>query len=84
MPTAKTYKSKCITCQDKCPNFNSEGESKPLYCSGCALPGMIDIKNPKCITCHNKQPVFNSEGEKKPLYCSGCALPGMIDIKNPK
>ena len=44
MPTAKTYKSKCITCQDKCPNFNSEGESKPLYCSGCALPGMIDIK----------------------------------------
>lgn len=30
------------------PTFNFEGETKALYCSGCAEPGMIDIKNPKC------------------------------------
>ena len=41
----------CIKCKDKRPNYNKPGETKALYCSGCADANMVDIKNPKCIKC---------------------------------
>ena len=55
-----------------------------LYCSGCSLADMVDIKHPKCITCKEKAPFFNYAGETKALYCSGCSLADMVDIKSPK
>ena len=67
------------------PSHNFEGESKGLYCSGCAEPGMIDVVSPKCKAegC-STHPSFNFEGESKGLYCSKCAEPGMVDVKHPR
>jgi hypothetical protein len=66
------------------PSFNVAGETTGLYCSGCALPNMMNVKSPKCITCKIKVPNFNVVGETTGLYCSGCALPNMVDVKHPK
>ena len=76
--------SKCQKCQTKRPNFNYEGESIALFCSGCKEPGMIDVKHPKCQKCQIKQPTFNYEGESTALFCGGCKELGMINVKNKK
>ena len=68
----------------KQPVFNTDGETKGLYCSAHKLDGMVDVKSPTCIHegCKTR-PVFNTEGEAKGLYCSAHKLDGMVDVKNP-
>ncbi len=78
-----SQKNKCSVCGIRAC-YNYTGETIGLYCSGCALPNMVDVKHPKCITCKIKRPNFNNAGETTGLYCSGCALPNMVDVKRPK
>jgi len=66
------------------PNYNTEGETKALYCSAHKLDGMVDVKHPTCIHAGcKKQPAFNTEGETKGIYCSAHKLDGMVDVKSP-
>ena len=65
------------------PHYNTEGETKALYCSAHKKDGMIDVKHPKCIHPSCKiTPSYNREGENKALYCSMHKKDGMVDVKN--
>ena len=77
MVDIKSPKCKADGCT-KGPNFNFEGETKALYCVGCAEPGMVDIKNPKCKAdgC-TKQPSYGIPCNL-PTRCSGHKQNGMI------
>jgi hypothetical protein len=63
------------------PYYNSEGETKALYCFAHKMPEMVDVKNKICIhpEC-KKQPNYNFEGEKRAVYCSGHKENGMVDV----
>ena len=63
----------------KRPSFNVSG-SKPMYCSKCKTPEMIDVKNKRCQC--GKQPLFNIPGKQKGICCSKCKTDEMIDVKN--
>jgi len=63
--------------------YNSDGETKALYCSAHKIPGMVNVNDkpcihPGCIT----RPNYNAEGETKRLYCFAHKMPGMVDVKN--
>jgi hypothetical protein len=63
------------------PNFNYEGEKKPLYCVSHKLEGMINIRSKICIYPDCKIiPNYNIQGEKQGLYCSGHKLHGMVNV----
>ena len=65
------------------PCYNTEGETKALYCATHKLEAMIDVKNKTCIHLGCKvQRAYNLEGEKIALYCASHKLEGMIDVKN--
>jgi hypothetical protein len=67
----------------KQPVYNTEGESKPMYCSAHKLEGMVDVKHVTCIHPNCKtRPAFNTEGVKKALYCSAHKLENMINVVN--
>ena len=66
---------------NKRPSFNTEGETKAIYCANHKKDGMVDVKNKTCIEC-NKIPVFNTEGETKPIYCANHKKDGMVNVKN--
>ena len=54
----------------KHPNYNFNGETKPLYYCNHKKENMINVKNKTCIFKGCKtQPSYNIEGKKKPLYC---------------
>jgi hypothetical protein len=75
---------KCIYsgCKKR-PNFNTEGETKPLYCGEHKLEKMIDIKHQKCIHAGCKiRPTYNIDGKKTPLYCNSHKLEGMLNVIN--
>ena len=62
---------KCIKCKKTQPSYNFEGETKRLYCSDCAEPGMIDVVNPKC----------KAEGcKKRASYGIPCNLPSRCAV----
>jgi hypothetical protein len=61
------------------PYFNTEGETKALYCSTHKRDGMVDVKNKTCLDC-KKRPTFNIEGETTALYCSTHKKDGMVDV----
>ena len=66
------------------PSFNTEGESKPLYCHRHKLEDMINVRSiTPCIheDCKTR-PSYNNEGESKPLYCAKHKLEDMIDVVN--
>ena len=63
------------------PYFNTEGETKALYCSTHKKDGMVDVKHVTCLEC-KKRPNFNTEGETTALYCSTHKKDGMVDVKN--
>jgi len=65
------------------PNYNTEGETKPLYCSAHKKDGMVDVISKTCCEegCKTR-PNYNTEGETKPLYCSAHKKEGMVDVKN--
>ena len=65
------------------PNFNNEGETKPLYCSECKTDTMVDVRNKKCV-CEKAQPSYNNEGKTKALYCSECKTDEMVNVKHKK
>ena len=65
------------------PNFNTEGETKALYCSAHRKDGMVDVKNKTCCEEGCKTiPNYNTEGETKALYCFAHKKEGMVDVKN--
>jgi hypothetical protein len=65
------------------PTYNTEGETKALYCSQHKLVGMVDVRHKTCIHPDCKvQPTYNTEGETKALYCSQHKLVGMVDVKH--
>ena len=65
------------------PCYNTEGETKALYCATHKLEAMIDVKNKTCIHLGCKvQRAYNLEGEKIALYCASHKLEGMIDVKS--
>jgi nitrite reductase/ring-hydroxylating ferredoxin subunit len=67
----------------KQPFFNTEGETKGLYCGTHRKEGMIDVKHDRCIHERCKtRPNFNKEGETKGLYCGTHRKEGMIDVKS--
>lgn len=74
---------KCIECKQKQPRYNTPGEKKALYCSGCAKDGMVDLYAKLCEDCKKVVPIFNFPGQRKPTHCSSCKKPGMIDIAHP-
>ena len=66
------------------PNYNTEGETKGIYCSVHKLDGMVDVISPTCIhTGCKKQPTFNNEGATNALYCSAHKLEGMVNVISP-
>jgi hypothetical protein len=92
----KTHKC-CFSCNDKRSNrknicktcgirasFNFEGNTIGIYCSKCAEPGMINVKEKRICKAEgcSTRPTYNFEGETKGLYCKDCAKPGMIDVKH--
>jgi hypothetical protein len=65
------------------PNYNAEGETKPLYCFAHKKDGMVDVKNEICIHPDCKiRPTYNSDGETKALYCLTHKKDGMVDVKH--
>jgi len=67
------------------PNYNVEGERKPLYCSKHKSDRMVNVISKTCIHPGCKViPIYNLEGETKALYCSEHKLDGMVDVKNKK
>ena len=79
MPRKQCIEPGCL----KHPIFNTDGETKSLYCSAHKKNGMVDVKNSTCIEpiCKTR-PVFNTEGETKALYCSAHKKDGMVDVKH--
>jgi hypothetical protein len=69
----------------KRPHYNSETETKGLYCLTHKLDNMVNVINKKCMFegC-KKQPNYNSENEPKALYCATHKLEGMVDVKSKK
>jgi hypothetical protein len=63
------------------PNFNYVGE-KPVYCSKCKEPNMIDVINKRC-ECGKVQPSFNYKG-LMPICCKECKEEGMIIVRKRK
>jgi hypothetical protein len=65
----------------KRPVFNTEGQTKGLYCFKHKLDGMMDVINKTCIhpEC-KKQPSYNKDGETKALYCATHKLDEMINV----
>jgi hypothetical protein len=73
-------------CEEGCktrPIYNTEGETKALYCSAHKKDGMVDVISKTCCEEGCKTiPNYNTEGETKPLYCSAHKKEGMVDVKN--
>jgi hypothetical protein len=68
----------------KHPNYNTEGNTKGLYCSAHKLDGMLDVNHPKCRHAGCKtRPAFNTQGETNGIYCSAHKLNGMLDVISP-
>jgi hypothetical protein len=65
------------------PNYNNEGDTKPLYCGKHILDGMVNIVSKKCIHpgCIT-QANYNNEGETKRIFCVIHKLVGMVDVKH--
>jgi len=57
---------------------------KPISCSVCRQPDMVNVVNKRCIVCKKKQPVFGSVADNIALYCIKCSPAGMQDVKNKK
>ena len=69
----------------KQPNFNSMGETKPLYCATHKLEGMVNVRHKTCIYPDCKTlPSYNNKEETKYLYCAKHKLDDMIDLKHKK
>jgi hypothetical protein len=65
------------------PVYNTDGESKALYCAEHKLDGMVNVKSKRCIHDGCKvRPYYNKVGESKALYCAEHKLEGMVDVKN--
>jgi len=64
------------------PSYNTECETKPLYCAAHRLEGMINVKQQKCVYPGCKVlSSYNNEGEAKPLYCVAHKSEEMINVK---
>ena len=66
----------------KTPSFNTEGQTKSLYCASHKEETMVDVRHNKCIYkgC-KKMPYFNKEGETRGVFCATHKEESMIDIK---
>ena len=63
------------------PNYNNEGDTKPLYCGKHILDGMVNIVSKTCIHEGCKTiPIYNKEGKTKALYCKEHKKEGMVNI----
>ena len=49
---------KICTCGLAQPSYNYKGEKKPMYCSKCKEPEMVDVKSKRCCDC-DTIPNFN-------------------------
>ena len=83
--TFKRVKNK--TCSEQgcktIPNYNTEGETKGIYCSTHKKEGMVDVISKTCSEQGCKtRPIYNIEGETKKIYCSAHKKEGMVDINN--
>lgn len=65
----------------KTPSFNLPG-GKPLCCSKCKTPEMVDVKNKKCPC--GQIPIFNIPGQSNGIRCSKCRTDEMVDVVNKK
>jgi hypothetical protein len=64
-------------------SYNTEGETKALYCATHKVDGMVNVKDKTCIHPRCKViPNYNKEGETKALYCATHKLDGMVDVKH--
>ena len=70
---------------DKTPSFNYAGTKTPIYCIGCALPGMIDVKNPQvlcgCEGCSNPA-IYKLEGPGPFTFCRKHKTSEMVNLYN--
>ena len=73
-------KCKCRKAQS---TYNEPGETKPICCSSCKTPTMINVISKRC-KCGTAYPIYNEPGETKPICCSSCKTPTMIDVIHKK
>ena len=76
----KPHYAICV-CGKKQPTYNEPGETKPIYCSECKTPTMINVRDKRC-KCGDSIAFFNEPGEKTPICCSLCKTNTMINIKS--
>ena len=84
-PAKSAKKRKRPTCAHegckKRPSYNTEGETRGLYCATHKQEGMIDVNHK---TCKHKgcktRPSYNIEGKTNGLYCVTHKKEGMIDV----
>jgi len=71
---------------NKNSTYNTQGETKRLFCKDHKEDGMIDVVNKRCKFeggC-DKRPKFNTPGEKSGLYCNEHKKDGMVDVIHKK
>ena len=59
----------CLVCK-KQPNYNNEGETRPLYCSEHKLQGMVNVKDKTC----KSEWCFTLVTKKYDGYCRFCYM----------
>lgn len=66
----------CLGCRSTAPSFNYKDQTKPLYCSRCAYPSMVNIKylrGRKCNRCDERITDLDQ------LFCQKCIDLNLID-----
>ena len=67
----------------KQPQYNTEGETRGLYCAEHRKDNMVNIKSKRCnYEGCKKHPYYNIKGEKRALYCSDHREDNMINVKS--